>query len=625
MLPPQKGMGWERRSFHWRNISPWTTCLRVACCSRLRFMWFTLMVLTVVCVALQILGVVRQARSSKALNLVSEQLDRMPAEIQRPMKQTEWDNLWYASVAVDKDPIGQHAFVQRNVIEGKGQVLKSARKKLDTSSPRRLASTLNNKEISNANPPTTKAAPPIEVANKLDQKVVNLFPNVHQPNRPANPESSLKHSGPTEMYKVPPSDDVLYYDDKYTVYSQPDSSVMCQPKNHIVFLKTHKTASSTILNILYRYGDSRNLTFALPLNMHSQLFYPAFFATHFVEGIRTSSVKEYHILCNHMRFNSREVRKLMPKNTFYFSILRNPVAMMESIFVYYKAIPAFRVVKNLEEFLIQGGRSYNATVLNNHYARNILTFDFGLDSTAPENEEDLDRRSAEIIAAVERDFQLILISEYFDESVVLLKHTLCWTLDDVLSFRLNSRSERSRRPLSPETEEQIKVWNSLDWRLYQHFNATFWKRIDAILGRTELQREVELLKAGRRKLEETCLIGGGAVDPAHIHDSSLKPFQYGAAVIQGYNLRLGLNNETRQLCQRLITPELQYTSFLYTKQFPQLAAARAAVAKKIVAARNSVSTNRAVKHNIPIAMTNNTSHNANIAIRKTRASTYSNS
>ncbi|XP_051534595.1 galactose-3-O-sulfotransferase 2-like isoform X2 [Myxocyprinus asiaticus] len=618
MLPPQKGAGRERRSFHWWNISPWNTCLRVACCSRLRFMWFTLMVLTVICVALQIFGVVRQARSSKALNLVSE--------IQRPMKQTEWDNLWYVSAAVVKDPTDQHPFVKRNVIEGRGQVLKSARKKLDTSSPRRLASTLKNKVISNNNPPTTEASPPIEVANKLDQKVVNLFPNVHQPNRPTNPEGTLKKSGPSKIYKAPPSDDVLYYDDKYTVYSQPDNSVMCQPKNHIVFLKTHKTASSTILNILYRYGDSHNLTFALPLNMHSQLFYPAFFAAHFVEGIRTSSVKEFHILCNHMRFNSQEVRKLMPEDTFYFSILRNPVAMMESIFAYYKAIPAFRVVKNLEEFLIQGGRSYNASVLNNHYARNILTFDFGLDSTAPENEEDLDRRSAEIIAAVERDFQLILISEYFDESVVLLKHTLCWTLDDVLSFRLNSRSERSRRPLSPETAERIKAWNSLDWRLYQHFNATFWKRIDAILGRTELQREVELLKAGRKKLEETCLIGGGAVDPAHIHDSSLKPFQYGAAVIQGYNLRLGLNDETRQLCQRLITPELQYTSVLYTKQFPQLAAARVAVSKKIVAARNSVSTHRAVKRNIPIAMTNNTSHNnADIAIRKTIATTYSNS
>lgn len=36
----------------------------------------------------------------------------------------------------------------------------------------------------------------------------------------------------------------------------------CKPKRQITFLKTHKTASSTLQNILYRFGDDRNLTFA---------------------------------------------------------------------------------------------------------------------------------------------------------------------------------------------------------------------------------------------------------------------------------------------------------------------------------------------------------------------------
>ncbi|KAI7800743.1 galactose-3-O-sulfotransferase 2 [Triplophysa rosa] len=573
MLPSHRTAGRERRAFQWRTASPWTTCVRVACFSRLRFMWFTLMVLTLVCVALQMLGVVRQARTSKVLNFVSEQLVRMPAEIQGPMKRKGWEDLWSVSATVVEDPTDQHALNEDLTSfhipvseDERGQ----ASKKQDTSSPERLEDTTNNIAEANKYPQTTKAS----VQNQLwlHQEVPKQISNLKQLKRPANLNGTAKRPGPT--------------------------GAECQPKKHIVFLKTHKTASSTILNILYRYGDSHNLTFALPLNMQSQLFYPAFFATHFVEGVRTRGVKEFHILCNHMRFNSQEVRKLMPEDTFYFSILRDPTAMMESLFVYYKAIPAFRLVKSLEEFLNQGVRYFNASVPNNHYARNILTFDFGLNNTAPEKETELDRRSAEVIAAVERDFSLILISEYFDESMVLLQHALCWTLDDVLSFRLNSRSERSRRPLNPETPERVKRWNSLDWRLYQHFNATFWKHIDSKLGRTKLQQEVELLRERRRKLEETCLRDGGAVDPAQVQDSSLKPFQYGAAVIQGYNLRLGLSNETSQLCQKLITPELQYTSVLYTKQFPQLAAARAALAKKIAGLRNAASTRRAVKRNV---------------------------
>lgn len=92
-----------------------------------------------------------------------------------------------------------------------------------------------------------------------------------------------------------------------TFLNSTQTDATCQPKSHIVFLKTHKTASSTILNILYRYGESRNMTFALPLNKHSQLFYPYYFAPYFVEGFSSRSVREFHIMCNHMRFNKAEV------------------------------------------------------------------------------------------------------------------------------------------------------------------------------------------------------------------------------------------------------------------------------------------------------------------------------
>lgn len=282
----------------------------------------------------------------------------------------------------------------------------------------------------------------------------------------------------------------------------------------------------------------------------------------------------------------------MPVDTFYFSILRSPVSMMESLFTYYKAVPAFRHFKTLEDFLLDNGRSYNASLPSNHYARNILTFDFGFNNSPLSDEASLDEQAAAIISAVEREFHLILISEYFDESVVLLRHALCWTLDDVVSFRLNSRSEKSRKSLSAEMAELAKRWSSLDWRLYQHFNASFWRRIDKSLGRAKLQEEVELLRARRVVLEKTCLLGGKAVDPSQVHDSSLKPFQYGQAVIQGYNIRPGLDNDTHRLCQNLIMPELQYTKALYIKQFPDLAAKIAAAKKAAENAKRVVNAKR---------------------------------
>ncbi|XP_060902185.1 galactose-3-O-sulfotransferase 2 isoform X2 [Labrus mixtus] len=351
---------------------------------------------------------------------------------------------------------------------------------------------------------------------------------------------------------------------------QAGTETTCQPKSHIVFLKTHKTASSTILNILYRYGESRNLTFALPVKKHMQLFYPNFFAEHFVEGFQSQSVKEFHIMCNHMRFRKSEVAKVMPEDTFYFSILRHPVAMMESLYTYYKSIAVFRKTFNLDNFLDNSLTNYMSAVSRNHYAHNTLAFDFGLNNNITSYADDLEERASMAIAAIKQDFHLILISEYFDESLILLKHALCWSLEDVVSFKLNSRSDRSRQPLLQSTAEKIKRWNALDWRIYLHFNNTFWYTVKSLIGEEQLKREVNTLRALQAKLANVCLKGGGAVDPSQLKDHKLKPYQSGKAIIQGYNLNPLTDIQTKHKCMRLITPELQYTKLLYNKQFPDL-------------------------------------------------------
>lgn len=77
-----------------------------------------------------------------------------------------------------------------------------------------------------------------------------------------------------------------------------------------MFLKTHKTASSTILNILYRFSESHNLSIALPEGSRVHLGYPWLFVTRYVEGLKQDDHLQHHfnIMCNHLRFNFPEVR-----------------------------------------------------------------------------------------------------------------------------------------------------------------------------------------------------------------------------------------------------------------------------------------------------------------------------
>ncbi|XP_029472024.1 galactose-3-O-sulfotransferase 2-like [Rhinatrema bivittatum] len=337
----------------------------------------------------------------------------------------------------------------------------------------------------------------------------------------------------------------------------------CKLQTHIVFLKMHKSASSTVMNILFRFGEAQNLMFAFPIKRESRWFYPDYFSASYVQGFSPYKKNKFDIMLHHMRFQRSEIEKVMPDDSFYFSILRNPVHLMESSFSYFTEAQAFQKARTLDKFLDQPLQFYNASDEHSGLVKNLMTFDFGFNHNGNSSAKDAQLN----IEAIENMFDLILIAEYFDESMILLKEALCWNLDDVVYFRLNSRSNRRRTPLSKNTIEKIKSWNKLDWELYIHFNRTFWERIDQTIGRERMQQEVKKLHKRREELARTCLQGEGMTDPQQIKDLLLAPYQHGRARILGYNLKPGLDKVTKEQCIRLIIPELQYSQLLYYKQF----------------------------------------------------------
>lgn len=270
----------------------------------------------------------------------------------------------------------------------------------------------------------------------------------------------------------------------------------------------------------------------------------------------------------------------MPADTFYFSILRDPVALAESSYAYYKNVaPAFRRAKGLSDFADNPHKYYDPKLRNNHYARNLLWFDFGQDHNANFSLP-LARHG---VAAVRRNFRLVLLSEYFDHSMVLLRHALCWPLDAVVSFSLNARQQVSSgrsgwmgksalpAPLGLTDEQKLKLreWNSLDWHLYQAFNLTFWQEIERF-GQSRMEAEVALLRTRRDVLARACLRDGGRpVEASRIRDKAIRPFQSGLVKILGYELQSGLDNATWEVCLRMIRPEIQYKDLLDLRQFPR--------------------------------------------------------
>uniref|UniRef100_H2YT14 Sulfotransferase n=1 Tax=Ciona savignyi TaxID=51511 RepID=H2YT14_CIOSA len=107
----------------------------------------------------------------------------------------------------------------------------------------------------------------------------------------------------------------------------------CQPKTNIFFMKTHKTAGTTVQNVLLRYANTHELVVGLPATADPRFNYPSgeFFNRTFVR----KSEKPINMLCHHMRFHAKEVKAILPDDTFYVTIIREAGSLFESMFDYF--------------------------------------------------------------------------------------------------------------------------------------------------------------------------------------------------------------------------------------------------------------------------------------------------
>ena len=117
-----------------------------------------------------------------------------------------------------------------------------------------------------------------------------------------------------------------------------------------------------------------------------------------------------------------------------------------------------------------------------------MLFDLGL-SHKNLNNETLVR---EKIEEIETDFDLVMIAEYFYESLILLRHELCWDLQDVTSFTLNARIKSDKDKMKKRTRILLANYLKYDYMLYNHFKQIFIKSL-AVFGYTKLEKEVEQL------------------------------------------------------------------------------------------------------------------------------------
>ena len=307
-------------------------------------------------------------------------------------------------------------------------------------------------------------------------------------------------------------------------------------------------------NIFFRYGDVRDLRFVLSGGTH--LGWPSKFRI-------THPLQLYghpDILCSHSRFNKKPMNWLFPPETSnYVTILRNPVDNFESVYNFYHLGKVFGIGDSpdhsLEKFLENPMPYYieHSGRWVTCLGRNPMMFDLGLDLKYFENVTAV----TEYIQFLDKEFDLVMIMDYFDESLVMMKRMLCWEMDDILYVKLNERQDKEKATsLSAEVKENIRQWNKADVLLFNYFNETFWRKV-AMEG-PGFYEDLSAFRRRKQEIKELCL-NGSRLENA-----------FGRKYVKGYTLRNDLDLSSKVLCESLVRKENDFLAHLRKKREAKL-------------------------------------------------------
>ncbi|XP_078620876.1 galactosylceramide sulfotransferase-like [Branchiostoma floridae x Branchiostoma japonicum] len=276
------------------------------------------------------------------------------------------------------------------------------------------------------------------------------------------------------------------------------TSPNCTARTKLALTKTHKTGGTTLMQIFHRYAYLHNLSVVLPTVTH-----PGRMNLFYLHGLipknylpPQAKAHGYDMLIYHTKYNKENYTKLLGKDAVFITILREPLSHLKSQFNFFNLAEKFKLTgpQPLFQFLQDPGM-YDHGRTGSHGTKSPMSKDLGMSRTVLDditNSMDTLRPgespNASVLATIEtfiakisKEMDLVMITDYYDESLVMLKRLMCWELRDILYFKMLSFSyETKAEHIPPALVENHRKWDIVDYHLYKHFNRTFWKKVNEL-------------------------------------------------------------------------------------------------------------------------------------------------
>lgn len=286
-------------------------------------------------------------------------------------------------------------------------------------------------------------------------------------------------------------------------YTKPD--VTSFEVHHIGFLKVHKAGGSTVQNVLFRFGLKRHLSIIIPEHKYK---FSTYYGEPHTELMRTND-NCYDMLAIHSVYNESVYSELLPNDTINIAIIRDPLELMISGAYYHRNVWQVDYLQkvpreNYIENLILYPELYDTEEFS--LTKNSMAMDFGFPLGIHVTDS---QKIEDYLQYIEAQFPLVMVTEYFDESLVLLKRLLHWNLEDILYIPLNEYKHPTVVDLNISVIDKRKFEerNFLDVAIYRYFRQKF-SQLMAALG-NDFQQEVKHFRTIRNRVEQHCVFHEG--------------------------------------------------------------------------------------------------------------------
>ena len=293
-------------------------------------------------------------------------------------------------------------------------------------------------------------------------------------------------------------------------------------KRNVVFIKNHKCGSDTATNVFHRFGLDRNLSFMLAVPGRMTLNWPYVIRSGTYRA--SKALGGFNILCEHAIYNDRIMSTLMPSNSEYTTILREPFSRLKSAFNFFHINwradilteePFLDYLRDIRRYEIHL-RSPSCPMCKKSCmgpgwtaGQNGMSLDLGFDNGFHMDVVDQTDNATYIrewLQHLQSRFSLVMIMEHYEESLVLLRRLMCWRIQDILYLVRNVGHYKHKRIQEDATDplliDNFRRFNQVDIVLYDFFNKTLWRRID--LEGPGYTDELRHFKGVMEKVREFC-------------------------------------------------------------------------------------------------------------------------